>query len=171
MAYDLIRKPKSKDWSILRLFDRSPNDNTKSTKMQRIPRHWWKCLEDDWLSKPLNNSAKMGRLDATWLDNKYSYFFVCYDFCPQFFCPRRKTRLKKRSIEPGGKSMFVMLWQIMKTLQKGAWWGAVKSWWTEETPSANVFWKIVCFNLLFFVFTFVFWEVCYWPDCNFYNVC
>ena len=38
----------------------------------------------------------------------------------------------------------------------------------------KVFWKFVCFNLLFLVFSFVFREVendWSWPDCYFYDVC
>ena len=143
----LSEAPKSKDCSILRLFDQSPNDNTKVTKMQRIPRHLWKCLED-WLSKHLNNSAKMGRLDATWLDNNTVIFLYVMIFARNFFCPQRKTRLKKRSIEPGGKTMFVMLRQIMKTLRKGAWWGAVKSWGSEATHTVTLSFNRSCENII-----------------------
>ena len=38
----------------------------------------------------------------------------------------------------------------------------------------KVFWILVCFNLLFFVFSFVFKEVgndCSWPDCYFCEAC
>ena len=44
----------------------------------------------------------------------------------------------------------------------------------HKAAQYKVFWILVCFNLLFFVFSFVFKEVgndCSWPDCYFCEAC
>ena len=46
--------------------------------------------------------------------------------------------------------------------------------WGNKVALIKVFWILICFNLLFFFFSFVFKEVgndCSWPDCYFCEAC